>query len=78
MREFSHRIVTSTMDIDKQAAMLNKKIEKLSWEIKNKVLTDKQIEDMQEKIKAIKEQIEALGGQLTPLVVTKIIQKTHN
>ena len=30
------------MDIDKQAAKLNKKIEKLRWQIRNEVLTKKQ------------------------------------
>ena len=46
------------MDIEGQAAVLHKKIEKLEWEIGNEVLTKKQKDNKQDKIKQLKEQIE--------------------
>ena len=77
MIEFSHKLVTSTMDIEGQAAALQKKIEKLELEIRNKVLTKKQKDNKQDKIKELKEQIEALESQLTTLKVIKINRTIH-
>ena len=39
------KLVTFKMDIDKQAAPLRKKIEKLQWQIDNVVLSEDQIKD---------------------------------
>ena len=39
------KLVTFKMDIDKQAAPLRKKIEKLQWQIDNAVLSEDQIKD---------------------------------
>ena len=58
------------MDTEGQLAALCKKIEKLEWEIRNEVLTKKQKDNKQDKIKQLKEQIEGLESQLTTLKIT--------
>ena len=65
------------MGIKGQAAALRKQIEKLEWQIKNEVLTEKQIKKKEKQIKDLQDQIEALGAQLTSLKVTKMVMTTH-
>ena len=69
--------VTFKMDINKQAAPLRNKIEKLQWQIDNAVLSEDQIRQKREQIDTLKQQIKALEGQLTQLQVTKVMHKTH-
>ena len=66
------------MNIDKKAAKLCKRVEKLEWEIRNEVLSEKQIKKKEKQIKDIKEEIEAFQTQLMPLKVTKLVTKTHD
>ena len=47
------------MDIEGQAVQLGKKIEKLDWQIKNDVSTEKQKEKKEKQIKELQDQIEA-------------------
>ena len=70
-------IVTFKIDLDKQAAPLRKKIEKLQWQIDNGVLSEDQIRQKREQIDTLKQQIQALGGQLPQLQVTKVVHKTQ-
>ena len=65
------------MDVDKQAAKLNKKIDKLRWQIRNEVLTKKQKDKKDEEIVELEKQIKAFEGQLMPLKVTKLVHKTY-
>ena len=70
-------IVTFKLDIDKQAAPLRKKFEKLQWQINNTGISEDQIRDKRQQIDQLKQQIQALEGQLTPLHVIKAMHKTH-
>ena len=67
--------VTSTTEA--KAAALQKKIEKLEWEIRNEVLTQDQKDNKQAKVIQLKAQIEALVSQFTGLKITKIKRTTH-
>ena len=71
------KLLTFTIDIDKQTAPLHKKIEKLQWQIDNAVLSEDQIREQKEQIAALKTQIENFSIQLTPLQVTKVVTTTH-
>ena len=48
------KLVTLQMDIDKQTAKFMKKIEKLRWQIRNKVLSKEQKHNKEEEIEANK------------------------
>ena len=67
--------VTFKMDVDKQAAPLRKKIEKLQWQIDNRVLSEDQIRPKREQTDTLKQQIQALGWQLPQLQVTKVVHR---
>ena len=69
------KFVTFTWDVEMQGAKLFKKIEKLRWQIRNKVLTKEQIDNKEYEIKDLEKQIKALKSQLTPLQVTKVVHK---
>ena len=72
------KLVTFMMNIEQKGAKLHKRIEKLEWEIRNEVLSKKQKQKKKEQIKEIIDKIEALGTQLIPLKVTKLVTKAHN
>ena len=56
-------IVTFKMDIDKQAAPLRKRIEKLEWQIHNAVLSDNQIAQKKTANRSIKTTDSSIGGE---------------
>ena len=66
------------MDIDKQAAVLRKKLEKLKWQLENNPdLTKTKRKKLKDKVEAIEEKLKAFEGKLTHLAVTKVIHETH-
>ena len=70
-------IVTFTMNIDKEAAVLRKKLEKLNWQLDNNPdLPKTKKKKIQDKVKAIEEKLKGFEGKLTPLGVTKVIHET--
>ena len=72
------KLVTFKMDIDQQAAVLRKKLEKLNWQLENNPdLSKTKRKKLQDKVDDIKEKMKAFEGQLTPLAVTKLMHKTH-
>ena len=66
------------MDIEKEAAKLSKKLEKLNWQLTNNTdLTQTKRQRIEDEVNQIKEQLKALEAQLTPLIVTKLVHQTH-
>ena len=66
------------MDIEKEAAKLQKKLEKLNWQLTNNPdLTQTKRQRIEDEVDQIKEQMKALEAQLTPLTVTKLVHQTH-
>ena len=66
------------MNIDKEAAVLRKKLEKLNWQLDNNPnLTKTKKKKIQDEVKAIEEKLKEFEGKLTPLGVTKVIHETH-
>ena len=77
-RQTGVNIVTFTMNIDKEAAVLRKKLEKLNWQLDNNPdLTKTKKKKIQDEVKAIEEKLKGFEGKLTPLGVTKVIHETH-
>ena len=66
------------MDIDQQASLLKKELEKLNWQLDNPDLSKNQRKKKEDKVADIKKQLKALESQLTPLQVTKLVNTTHN
>ena len=65
------------MDIDQQAAVLRKKLEKLNWQIENNPnLSKNKRKKFQDEVDDIKEKLKAFEAQLTPMGVN-VIHKTH-
>ena len=62
------------MDIDKISSKI---YENLRWQIRNKVLTNRQKDNKEEEKEELEKQIKALKGQVIPLQVTKLVHKTH-
>ena len=72
------KLVTFKMDINQQASVLRKKLEKLSWQLENNPdLSKNKRKKLQDEVDDIKEKLKALEGQLTLLAVTKVMRKTH-
>ena len=66
------------MDIEKEAAKLCKKLEKLNWQLTNNPdLTQTKRQRIEDKVDQIKEQLKALEAQLTPLTVIKLFHQAH-
>ena len=62
------------MDIEKEAAKLRKKLDKLNWQLTNNPdLTQTKRQRIEDEVG----QIKALEAQLTPLIVTKLVHQTH-
>ena len=63
------------MDVDKKAAQLQKKLEKVSWQLDNNpdLTARKALEDQKADIK---KEIADLKNHLTPLTVTKAVTTT--
>ena len=71
-------LVTFTMNIDKEAAVLRKKLEKLNWQLENNPdFTKTKRKKLQDVVEAIEEKLKAFEGKLTPLAVTKVVHETH-
>ena len=71
-------LVTFKMDIDQQAVVLRKKLEKLNWQLENNPdLTKTKRKKLQDKVEDIEEKIKVFEGKLTPLAVTKVMHETH-
>ena len=66
------------MDIDRQAAVLREKLEKLNRQLENNPdLSKNKGKKLQDEVENIKENLKAFVGQLTPLAVTKVMHKTY-
>ena len=64
------KLVTSTMDIEGEAAKLHKKIEKLKWQKDNEVLSKNRKDKKQDQIEDHKKHIKSFESKLTMLQVT--------
>ena len=65
------------MDIEKQAGVLCKKLEKINFKLDNPALKVDKRKEFKDKENAIKAQLKAFEQQLTQLRVTKIERTTH-
>ena len=65
------------MDIEKQADVLCKKLEKINFKLDNPALKVDKRKEFKDKENAIKAQLKAFEQQLTQLRVTKIERTTH-
>ena len=65
-------LVTFTMDIEKQASALRKKLEQIKFKLDNPDLTPTKRAQLEDQVDAINTQLKAFEQQLTQLRVTKI------
>ena len=66
------------MDIDQQAAVLRKKLEKLNWQLENNPdLSKNKRKKLEDGMADIRKQLLAFETQLTPLAMTKVVYTTH-
>ena len=66
------------MDIDQQAAVLQKKLEKLNWQLDNNPdLSKTKRKKIEDKVADIRKQLLVFERQLTPLAMTKLVHTTH-
>ena len=70
-------LVTFTMDIEKEASALRKKLEQIKFKLDNPDLTPTKRAQLEDQIDAINTQLKAFEQQLTQLRVTKIKRTTH-
>ena len=65
------------MDIEKQAGVLRRKLEKINFKLDNPALKADKRKELEDEVDAIKAQLKAFEQQLTQLRVTKIQRTTH-
>ena len=66
------------MDIDQQASVLQKKLEKLAQQLENNPdLSKNKRKKLEDEKEAIEKQLKEFESQLTPLAITKVVHKTH-
>ena len=65
------------MDIEKQAGVLHKRLEKINYELDNPVLKADKRQELEQEVEAITAQLKAFEHQLTQLRVTKLKRTTH-
>ena len=71
-------LVTFTMDVEKRASQLRKKLEKINWQlVNNPDLTAAKKKAFEDQVADIKKELLALENKLTPLTVTKLTHTTH-
>ena len=70
-------LVTFTMDIEKEASALRKKLEQIKFKFDNPDLTPTKRAQLEDQVDAINTQLKAFEQQLTQLRVTKIKRTTH-
>ena len=70
-------LVTFTMDIEKEASALWKKLEQIKFKLDNPDLTPTKRAQLEDQVKAINTQLKSFEQQLTQLRVTKIKRTTH-
>ena len=70
-------LVTFTMDIEKEASALRKKLEQIKFKLDNPDLTPTKRAQLEDQVDAINTQLKAFEQQLTQLRVTKIKRTTH-
>ena len=69
--------VISTMDIEKEASALRKKLEQIKFKLDNPDLTPAKRAQLKDQVDTINTQLKAFEQQLTQLRVTKIKRTTH-
>ena len=65
------------MDIEKQAGILYKRLEKINYKLDNPSLKADKRQQLEEVVDTITEQLKAFEQQLTQLRVTEIKRTTH-
>ena len=70
--------VTFTMNVEKQASQLRKKLEKITWQLNNNPdLTAAKRKAFEDQVPDIKKELLALETKLTPLTVIILTHITH-
>ena len=71
-------LVTFTVDVEKWASLLRKKLEKINWQlINNPDLTAAKRKAFEDQVADIKKELLAIENQFTLLTVTKLTHTTH-
>ena len=71
-------LVTFTMDVEKWASQLRKKLEKINWQlVNNPDYTAAKRKAFEDQVADIKKELLALENKLTLLTVTKLTHTTH-
>ena len=71
-------LVTFAIDINQQASVLRKKLEKLIWQLENNPdLSKNKRKKLEDEKEAIEKQLMGFESQLTLLAITKVVHKTH-
>ena len=65
------------MDIEKQAGVLCKRLEKINYKLDNPALKANKRKELEEEVDAITAQLKAFEHQLTQLRLTKLKRTTH-